>query len=292
MVNGVSTLFYSLEMDWVLLWLTAKLLGHRTTRLRLTIAAIIGVLPTLWVLLRENLYAVPWELGLVWPAFMLGAAFWGLPRRYWIKTWILFVVMSLLAGGMMSAGLNWLAMWAPRIPGLDWGYVVPPVLIAGGWWMPKRRVRQIIGRESHGEIVLELNQQRVSLPVLWDSGNQLTDPVLHRPVVIVELAQVFDWLPEDILPWILEAHRKSSPGPVPEAWQGKAGITAFRTISGEGRLPVLAIDRARGRYLDAWYAMTPLMVGITAGSIAADGSYAALATPKSLLHYPHERVGA
>lgn len=292
MINGFGTLSYSLEMDWALLWLTAKFLGHRTTYLRLSLAAIVGVLPTLWVLLRQNLYAVPWELGLVWPIFMLALTFHGLTRRFWLKSYLLFMVMSLLAGGLLGAGLNWLNLWSPGMPALDWAFLVPPVLVAAGIWLPKRRVRQLIGRESFGELSLELDGQTLGVPVLWDSGNELTDPVLHRPVVIVELARAFDWVPASILPWILAVHQNSDPGPVPERWQGRLGVVRFHTLTGEGRMPVIALDGALGNYGDAWYPMVPVMLGLTPDRVTADGSYAALATPKSLIHYPHERVGA
>ncbi len=290
MVNGISTLSYSLEMDWVLLWLTAKVLGHRTTTLRITLAATIGVLPTLWVLLRQNLYAVPWELGLVWPIVMLPIALRGLRKRFWLKGYLLFLSMTLLAGGLVDAGLGWFRLWAAGLPALDWVFVVPALLIAAGVWVPKRRVRQLIGRESYGEITLELEGRSLRLSVLWDSGNELTDSLTHRPVVIVELSRAFEWIPEDLLPWVLGT--QESPGAVPERWQGRAGVVAFRTLAGQGTLPVVTVDQASGNYADRWYSMVPLVVGFSREPVASDGSYDALATPKSLIHYPHERVGA
>ncbi len=292
MVSGITTLSYSLEMDWALMWLTAKFLGHRTTCLRLTLASIIGGLPTLWVLLAENLYAVPWELGLVWPIFMLLVVFPELSRRFWLNAYVLFLALSLVAGGALTAGLNWLNLLLPHFPALDFAMLLPVLLVAAGYWLPKTRVRQLVGRESYGEVSLEVAGQALTMPVLWDSGNQLTDPVLHRPVVIVEMSRAFEWLPETLMPWILAVQQNREPGPVPEEWRGRVGVVSFRTLAGDGRLPVIAVDRALGFYADVWYPMVPVMVGLSQEHVASDRSYAALATPKSLIRYPHERVGA
>jgi stage II sporulation protein GA (sporulation sigma-E factor processing peptidase) len=269
-------------------WLTAKFLNHRTTYLRLTLAAGTGVLPTLWVLLRQNLYAVPWELGLLWPGLMLAVAFPSLPRRFWIKSYLLFVVLCLMVGGALALAINWVPDW----PILDWAFVVPLCVVGIGLWVPKARVRQILGREWYGEITLEVAGQQRTFTVFWDSGNQLTDPVRHRPVVIVDRQAVWDWLPASLLEWVLAVHTLERGLPPPSEWRGRVGIVKFHTINGEGSLPVVAVDHALGRLDEKWYAMTPVMLGISWDAVAEDKSYVALATPKSLIHLPHERVGA
>lgn len=292
-INGVSTLSYSVEMDWVLLWLTAKILGHRTTTLRVTLAAIVGVLPTLWVLLRQNLYAVPWELGLVWPAVMLAVLLQGLPRRFWLKAFVLFFAMSFMAGGLLNAGLSWLKLYTSGFPALDWAFLAPAALIGLGLWMPKRRVRQMIGRESYGDISLELDGRTCRVPVLWDSGNELTAGRTHRPVVIVELNAVLDFIPSDLLPWIIRVQQEEAAAMPPERWRERASVVTFRTLAGSGLLPVVELDGAQGRYLDRWHAMVPVVLGFARQAMTPDHSYRALATPKSLLNnYPKERVGA
>ncbi|MHB1610341.1 MAG: sigma-E processing peptidase SpoIIGA, partial [Sulfobacillus sp.] len=100
MVDGISTLLLSLEMDGVLLWLTSRLLGLRTRHFRLLTGALIGILPTLWVLLRQNLYALPWGIVAVWPIVMLSVALAPLPRRLWLASYAI-----LLGGTVVAAGL-------------------------------------------------------------------------------------------------------------------------------------------------------------------------------------------
>ncbi|PSR20667.1 MAG: sporulation protein [Sulfobacillus acidophilus] len=288
MVSGVSTLAYSLEMDWALLWLTAKFLDHRTTYLRLTLAAAAGTLPTLWVLLQQNLYAVPWELGLLWPGVMLGLAFPNLPRRFWVRSYVLFIALCLMIGGALILALNWFS----EGPVLDWAFVVPLALVAVGLWIPKARIRQLLGRDLYGEVRLEVAGQQRTFAVFWDSGNQLTEPTRRRPVVIIDRQAVWDWLPCPLLEWVSAVHAQEHGVQPPAEWRGRVGVVRFRTISGEGSLPVVAVDHALGRWNEKWYAMTPVMMGIAWDSVAADKSYVALATPRSLIHWPHERVGA
>lgn len=292
MVSGIDTIAYSGFMDWSLLWLTARFLGHRTTVLRITWAATIGVLPTLWVLLAQNLYAVPWELGLVWPVVMIAVAFTGLTRRFWIKTYVLFIVMALLAGGLMAAGLNWIHWWLPGLPTGDWLMVVPVVLLALGAWMPTTRVRELVGRNLLGQIRLECENRQLVLSVLWDSGNQLTEPRWHRPVVIVDADQISNWLAPEVCAWIRSIHSTGERQAAPARWQEKLSIATFRTLTGEGLLPVVAIERARGLYGDTWRALAPVAVGISPVPVARDGSYHALVSPKTLIRFPNERVGA
>ncbi|MCY0897991.1 MAG: sigma-E processing peptidase SpoIIGA [Firmicutes bacterium] len=293
MVNGVSVLISTVEMDWALLWTTAKVFGYPASTFRVTLGAIIGVLPTLWVLLTQNLYAVPWALGLLWPMIMVVVLFAGLPRRDWVKTYGLFMLLSLMATGLFSTGMSMLVLWMPRFPFQDWIYVVPILLMLMSWRLPLKRVRQILGRDTYGEVQLTLNRATLRLPVLWDSGNTLADPISRRPVVIVEMGRALDWIPQELWPWICEVHAGTvSAGSLPEAWGQRTAIIKFRTLTGEGFLPAVQIDRAEGRYLDRWYAMVPVMVGFSPTVLTADRSFGALASPRTLIHYPHERVGA
>ncbi len=291
MISAVDTLGYSLEMDWTLIWATAKLLGRPTSWFRITLGAGIAVLPTLWVLLQQSLYAVPWELGLVWPVLVMIIAFPGVSRQLWLKSCMLFVAISFLAGGLLSAGLTWFHTWDPAFPRFDWVLMVPLLLAVLAYGVPKYRVRQLVGRESFGEVRLELNGKTLTVPVLWDSGNQLSDPISHRPVVIIEMASAFPWLPDSLFSWAVAVQR-SGTGVVPPEWQGRAGLVPFRTLTGEGWLPVVALDQGMGNFADVWYSMVPVMVGLSKEKISSDGSYVALATPKSLIRFPNERVGA
>ncbi len=293
MVNGVSVLTSTVEMDWALLWTTAKVFGYPASTFRVTLGAIIGVLPTLWVLLTQNLYAVPWALGLLWPMITVVVLFAGLPRRDWVKTYGLFMLLSLMATGLFSTGMSMLVLWMPRFPFQDWIYVVPILLMLMSWRLPLKRVRQILGRDTYGEVQLTSNHATLRLPVLWDSGNTLADPASRRPVVIVELSRVLSWLPDELVPWVVAAARNDEAGQlVPDAWRGRVGVVRFRTLTGDGSLPVIAVDRAEGSYSGKWHPMVPVMVGLSREVLASDRSFAALASPKSLIHYPHERVGA
>jgi hypothetical protein len=179
----------------------------------------------------------------------------------------------------------------PGAPDWGWLFFVPPLILVGARWLPTARVRQLVGREHYGEVRLHLGSRVLTLPVLWDSGNQLTDHRLGRPVVIVDTTRARDWLTPALAAWVEAVHQKHD-GSVPSEWQGRTAVVPFRTIAGPGELPVVAVDRAQGRYGDRWYPMAPVMVGLLREPIAADGSYAALADPKSLIRCPNERVGA
>jgi hypothetical protein len=202
------------------------------------------------------------------------------------------MAMALLAGGLMTAGLNWIHWWLPGMPTWGWLMTVPVVLLVLGRWMPTNRVRQLVGRDMLGQIRLECEKRNLTVPVLWDSGNQLSESSWHRPVVIVDDDQIDNWLAPDVCEWIRAIHASGQRVAAPARWQGKASVVTFRTLAGEGFLPVLAVDNARGLYGDAWRPLIPVAVGVSPAPVAVDGSYRALASPKALIRYPNERVGA
>ncbi|MCY0880167.1 MAG: sigma-E processing peptidase SpoIIGA [Firmicutes bacterium] len=292
MINGVSALTYGVEVDWALLWMTARVFGYSVSPFRMTLAAVVGVLPTLWVLLTRNLYAVPWELGLVWPLVMVAIVFSRLSGRDWAKSYLLFGALSLVASGLFTTGMTWLALWMPHFPFQDWMYVVPLLLMFIAWRLPLRRLSQLLGRETYGEIRLTLNRKTLQLSAFWDSGNTLADPASRRPVVIVEIGRALDWIPPELWPWICAVHTGVPTTTLPDHWHSRATVVKFRTLAGEGVLPAVQVDRAEGRYLSRWYPMVPVMVGFSPTALASDRSVGALASPKTLIHYPHERVGA
>ncbi|MDA8194802.1 MAG: sigma-E processing peptidase SpoIIGA [Thermaerobacter sp.] len=286
MVSAYGTLGLSLEMDFVLLWLTAKLAGYRPRPGRLTLAAAMGALPTLWVLWRQNLYATPWEFSVLWPAVMLPIGLGRLARRQWMKTYLLFAGLTLLAAGVMLAGLTW---FGSVLPYQDWAPLVPGFLAGGMAVLPVKTVRRVLGQHALGEVAVTLAGRGLAVRVLWDSGNRLQDPVSRRPVMVLETEVAVKWLPSEVLDWVRAGAEAAR---VPDAWRGRLVLVRFDSLGGEGVMPAVAVDAARGYYLGRQHDMVPLMVGFSARPVSSDGSYRGLVAPSALVSRDHEGVGA
>ncbi len=279
LVNGILTLAMSLEMDSALLWLTSRFLGIRLSRFRIAVGAAVGTLPTLWVLLTQNLYSVPWGIAIIWPTFMLTASFAPLPRRYWFTSYVALLCGTVLAAGIGLFMVTWATHLFPDVSVIVWLLVALPMVLLGiAWWLP---VWRRTPSDVTGEIRLVLEDKRLSVRVLWDSGNQLRDPVLRRPVVVLDTNSVIEWLPEDILGWVVDTTRGQLTAP-PPAWRDRLGVISFHSLGGNGRLPIVAVDYAEGYLNGRWYRLVPVFAGFSANPVAGDGAYQALCNPSAV----------
>ncbi len=180
--------------DWLLLALTARLLGVPFPRWRGILAAALGglyaaacVLPGLGGL------AAPWwkllaSLGLCLTAF--GAE--GLRR-----SWGAFLALSAgFAGTVLAAAMLSGLQLAPG--GVMAGISLRLLgLCFGVCWAGVRLFLAGLARRREGRIMdaeLRLGDRRVTLRVLRDTGNGLTDPVSGRPVLVADPDALFPLL--------------------------------------------------------------------------------------------------
>ncbi len=296
MINAEGTLFLSMEMDGVLLWMTGRVLGVRTRVVRLLLASAIGVIPTLWVLASQNVYALPWGLVMVWPALLLYVGLYPLrSRRRWINAYAIFVAGTIGVGGLGLLLLTWGLRVFPGVSPFYWLTTVLPAVIVGlTIGMPRWKQHHAVGLGSLGDIRLFLDGKAVTVHALWDSGNQVRDPVLRRPVVIVETRALIEWAPAEVLEWVVNVTVGNLVAP-PAAWQSRLGVLDFHSLGGGGTLPVLAVDRVEAMKDGVSHRLLPVMVGFSATALTADGAYQALVNPACIadaLDSHKEGVGA
>jgi stage II sporulation protein GA (sporulation sigma-E factor processing peptidase) len=56
--------------------------------------------------------------------------------------------------------------------------------------------------------------------------------------------------------------------------------------------PVIALDKAQGRFMGRWYPLAPVVVAFTNTTVSADHTYTALVSPDSIITLNQEGVGA
>lgn len=296
MINGEGTLFVSIEMDGVLLWMTGRILGVRTSLVRIAIASVVGALPTLWILTFQNLYAVPWGLVIVWPALLLAIALAPLhSRRRWITAYAILISGTIAVGGLGLLLLTWALRLLPGVAPFYWLSILVPIFVVGlTLVIPRLKQMHEVSLGSLGDVHLVLNGKSLTIHALWDSGNQVRDPVLRRPVIIVETQVLIEWLPLEVLSWVVNV-TEGKLVPPPLDWQSQLGILDFHSVGGNGKLPVLAVDRADALKGGVRHQLVPVMVGLSATPMTTDGAYHALINPGCIartLHTRKEGVGA
>jgi stage II sporulation protein GA (sporulation sigma-E factor processing peptidase) len=276
MISGEWTLSVSFLFDALIMWITARFMFVRVPSKRLFGAVLVGQGPTLWVLLIDQGYAGRWQVVfLAWPLVMLYIVFGRMSRREWIRATTVFYATTVLAAGLVlglasaerASQTGWALWQAAAVLGvLGWR--------GPAWWRQSGRDQLAIS-----DLEIDLGGVRVSLKVLWDSGNLLRDPVLRRPVIVVELAVLWAMLPEEVLAWCV-ALLDGRLEPIPSSWTGRLGVVQFSSIGGSGMIPVIRPETVRawqpGR---GFVTLMPTMLGLVARPVSETGRYQALASP-------------
>lgn len=232
----IDTLFFlNLAVDYLLLLLTARLVGVYRSRGWLAFGAAVGAL--LAVVLYFPLIPVLPGLLLRGGACLLTvlAAFGKQPRRRFVHVCGTFVLLTMLlagavfaitlgkAGEILQNGVLYL-----DISGAAMLIAFTAMYLLSGLVMGKGKAQT---GQSRKDILVEMASRRVRFRALCDSGNLLRDPISGRRVMLVQspvAAQLFDGpgaallqnlqdqSPEELLPqlrrccktafWLLPVH--------------------------------------------------------------------------------------
>lgn len=190
----------NLTMDFVLIWATTKLTGFATSFKRIFVAACTGALysvavyfPTLHTSLSSLLVKIAFSI------LMIYIAFYPLSFKKMIQALTYFYFIIFAVGGAMLAAVYLMktentvqAIVSGKFIileplGYNWilAAVVTAVII--GRYGTKLIIKNFIKSILYVPVIICLGEERVALKTLVDTGNQLTDPITGKPVMIVEL---------------------------------------------------------------------------------------------------------
>lgn len=95
------------------------------------------------------------------------------------------------------------------------------------------------------ELNIELNEKNKRLKAFIDTGNELTDPITHKPVIIVNMDSIKDMLGEELSKDILEFYKKKGVNYadlfLEKSYKLKIRIIKYNTISSQGEPLVCVI---------------------------------------------------
>ena len=117
----------------------------------------------------------------------------------------------------------------------------------------RRLIRRSEAQEQKHELFLSYKSNSRSIPVYYDSGNRLTDPLSGRPVLVVDRRVAGDLLPPE------EYESMLSPEPDGNAVHGFR-LIPFQSVGGNGLMPAFQPDAVKldGRSLGRCYvALSP-----------------------------------
>lgn len=209
MVIYVDVLFLiNMVVDMAVLLATGRFAGIRPRRFRLFLAGVFGG--------GYALLAVFWNM----PAFFKMAAgivsvwlaFGFENSRVFMKRFLLFLLVSAIFAGFVL-GLYFLFHVSSSVNGVYY-LQVPVRVILAAMLIAYGSIRLVfykhgkhIGQESE-ILIIGLWGREIQITALVDSGNDLTEPISHKPVILIGKEQAAKLLPPSAMeiPMLLQAH--------------------------------------------------------------------------------------
>ena len=260
------------SMDFLCLFITAKLLCPKVRLIREVAAAVLGGAYAVAALF----FSLPAWLALtvdIATCFVIvGVAFlrWKEPYRILLYAPV-FAAVSMLLGGVMTALFNLLNKTGlPRLLGSEgddisvWLFALLAIvsgvitLLGGGYFKGKMSAKEV-------EVEITLMGKAVRLRGMCDSGNLLCDPIGGRPCIVADTAALAPILPEGL--YFAARSGADEVCGLPTELQRRIILIPAKTATGESLLVGIKADSVklftgkRGYEVDAPVALTDLKEG-------------------------------
>ena len=200
-VYGDLLFFTDFLMDIALL-VAVRRFGNFKTRFGfLVAAAALGGVYSLLAVLPGFVHLRLWIVKLLFSLLMVKVAFPYLTGKRFFTAFIYFYLIGFAMAGAVL-GLSWLfrdggwdnMSYSYTALGLSAALLLALTLSRWGSSYVRRNLRE---NEVTETVIIGLDGKKVNLVALFDTGNELTDPVTHLPVAVVEYDAVKEILPAD-----------------------------------------------------------------------------------------------
>ena len=198
-VYGDLLFFTDFLMDFALLFCVSRFGNFRTSPLFLVLGASLGGAYSLLSVFPEFAFFRCWQGKLLVSLLLVKAAFPHLRLRQYAVAFVYFYLIGFAMAGAVvclswffrergwdSAGFSYTAM------GLSSALLLVLFLSRYGSGYIHRTLRV---NESLEKVVILLDGKRTEITALFDTGNELTDPITRLPVIVAEYDAVKSLLP-------------------------------------------------------------------------------------------------
>lgn len=287
----------NIGLNGMILHFTAKFLGLRSSLLKIGLAAVVGSLYALGLLIKAAavFYIFPWKVLL--PLTVLMIAFGRMPWRKFILTAVVYHSISFFLGGIVLA-YSYLTLSGSEI--LEYtGHPVLTVnyqqLLGGGICgciilqtftgrLPERFRKQ----KLYYKLKVIYENHQVDLTGLLDTGNSLYSMARHKPVILADLQAVQSLLDRECFRFL----QNTSPGEwirrmdqCPDAkWLSRVEVIPCRHVGGNSFLIGFRPNNIEVLTGDGWIAAAEAVIGICPGRLDRNQDYNAILHPAVLPH--------
>ncbi|QKG84762.1 sigma-E processing peptidase SpoIIGA [Kroppenstedtia pulmonis] len=295
-VYADAVFLLNLCIDFLLLWLTTVIRRQRTSFWRILSAAFLGACFAL-AHLFQSLLPLTTLLGkLIFSLVMVWVAMGFKGPVSFLRNLGVFYLISFITGGGMFA-LHYFLSGNPELTGgviatdsSGWGISVSWIFILLAFpmvWLYARAGLQTL-EERQGvnryltKVRIQLEESRLECTGLIDTGNQLRDPITRTPVMMVELREMEEVLPREIVTMVKTQNWLNKSADL-GGWALRIRLVPFRGAASKGGI-LLAIkpDRVDVWQKNKWYQTEQVLIGLDQGQLSSDGTYHAILHPACL----------
>jgi stage II sporulation protein GA (sporulation sigma-E factor processing peptidase) len=292
--------FLNFCIDLLLLLLTALVLKRSLVKWRILLGALLAssiiflLLTPLGSVFYHPIFKVVLSICIVITAF-------GFKKfSYFIQNLLTFYFVSFICGGGLIA-LHYFfnnemiilnGVVTTKSTGL--GTPISWLLIIIGfpivWYFSKKRLEQIevrkIKYDEIVDVVLSINEIHLQLKGLIDSGNQLQDPLTKKPVMIIDMNQMQNKFPKDIVHQAKHPEMIGDPAfTIDRKWGEKLCIIPYRGIGQVNQFIIgikpdkVVITLQNGEQLEC----NNVVIGLNFTNLSSDGDFHCILHPHMLI---------
>ncbi|TFJ94566.1 sigma-E processing peptidase SpoIIGA [Lentibacillus salicampi] len=282
-------------LDMMLLMLTQALAKDSTRKRRVIFGAFIASLLVPITIYYPDSFANSMPGKLIYSVIIILCSFNIYSIYRMIKLWLLFYFTTFsIGGGLIAVHFlfqNPADVSANGILTFNSGYGAPVswlFVVIGfplSWYFTKRRMdrhaTEKIRYDQLCAVTIQIQRINHSTSAYIDSGNQLTDPLTKKPVIICDEYFLKQWFTEADWAMLKTAHDTLNFEMLPEGWEKRIHIVPFQGVEGSRNF-MLAIkpDNITIDYDDNEIMTHKVLIGIQFAELTKDGSYHCLLHPQ------------
>lgn len=232
-------------MDYLALFITAKIMHLKPKSKKLTLSAVIGALYSLFIIAFNIGSPLNVLLSIIVSTLLTKISYGKQKPLCFIKNTLVFYIVNFALGGGITAICNLLNIWQNNrgvmINGtydtlygdLPFGLLAIVASFCGVLSLVSGKIIKSNTSKKECELEISINNRKITIPALRDSGNLLKEPISGKPVIIVGFESIRSILPMDVFDLFKNKNLNISD---PALQKARIRFIPTSTVGGQGLL--------------------------------------------------------
>lgn len=283
-------------MDFFLLWATGKITNLSVKITRLILGAVLGAFYSLIVLFPELPVGSSFLAKNICAIIMVVIAYRPKSVRKFVRALVYLYILSFTMGGAVFAAVyltgrapGFIQAWngVGILGGIHYGWLTIGLVVTfflgyGGFHYLRKNWLQ---QQLINKLTICFCEQEVVVTAFLDTGNQLTDPLTKKPVIVVESAVLEKILPKELMQKVSRENLETNELLVSldQNWASRIRLIPFNSVGKSHGLmiglrpDVVIIKNERQEIITS-----NVVLGLVNKSLSREGQYRALLHPQIL----------